>query len=314
MLRQKMGPDGKPLLDDKGQLIMEDDGQGSGGTGTPPVPEGAKDKEGKPLTQEAFDALFKKYKETEERLNRSEKEKVDLIATKKHITQPPPINTEVEFGPQEDGSYVFPQTKDEWEDLFDEDPVLATDLRNEYHRQLGDRNKTLGDSQKKSALKVAEKLPDMYKKDTEGKVLLDSEGHPVPDTESETYKLFAKVAMESGTDPYTKRPIILAAADGPYMVALQVMEKLGQNREDELKRKSKEEMEKAEKDRENKVKAGQTAPKGHQPPPKTKSEVKFNSQAERQAAEVAVSKGSFASLEEYCAIRDNKEIPYNRGV
>ena len=289
MLVEKIGADGKPELDANGKPIMVDDG---------------KVKEEKPLTQDAFDREYRLRKEAEEKLAKSEKEKVDLVER----TKPPvseDISTEKKYGFKPDGSIIFPQTEEEWDDLAIERPTLHTDLRNTWYQQRNQQSEKF----KQSAVKVAtEILPDMYKKDANGNVLKTAQGHPVPDETSELYKRYAEIADSIG-------PVLFNSPAGPELVALKLQRVIEEEKGNSLQKQAEIEMSEAEKKRQIRVKDGQTAPPGATPPPAKKYDVKFNSEYERKAAEEKVARGIYSSLEDYCKTRDGVNvIPYNRGV
>ncbi len=279
------------------------------------------------VTQEAIDRIWKQLKETEEKsdveikklvdqLQMSEEGKVELVERIKALETPPAAPGAEEpktYGSQADGSTVYPQTEEEWDDLIAERPAFGTDLRTQYKTEVGGRAKEIQGAQLTSALKVAnELLPDMYKKDAEGKTLLDKGGHPVPDDKSELFKIYCQVASEEGVDGQGN-PVIFSTKNGPELIALKVKASLGTDRETELKKKAEDERLAAEGKRNQVVKDGKTAPPGHEPPPLAKVEVTFGTDYERQHAEKKVASGVYKNLEEYCRIRDNKAVPYGRG-
>jgi len=142
----------------------------------------------------------------------------------------------------------------------------------------------------------------MYKKDSEGKLLLDKNGHPVQDETSDVYKVFCQIASEEGTDG-KGNPVIFFTKNGPELIALKVKQVLGTERETELKNKAEQERIALEKKREQAVKDGKIAPPGHEPSPTAKVEVTFTSDYEKQRAEQKVAQGVYKDLEDYCRTR-----------
>ena len=278
----------------------------------------------KQVSQEAIDRIWKQMKESEEKseelatqLKESEEGKVDLVERIKKLETPegeettePPAET---YGVQSNGQWAFPQTEEEWDTLIAERPTFGMDLRNKYSEIVGGQTKKIQNAQLKSALKVAnEILPDMYKKDNEGKVLLDKNGHPVQDEKSETFKIYCQIAAEEGVNEYGQ-PVIFSTKNGPELIALKTKQVLGTEREVELKKKAEAEKSDIEKKRTKQVQDGLVSPPGQEPPITTKAEVKFGSDYEKERAEQKVVQGVYKSLEEYCQIRDNKSVPYGRG-
>lgn len=286
---------------------------------TPPAVTPPDDGSKGPVNQEAIDRIFKKQKETEEALERSEREKVDLVGRVKSLEEagkppapaatPPPPGTKTKYGFKPDGSVVYPATQEEWEDLYDDNPLLATDLRVALNTRQG---KTVN-AQLESIDKVAKGHPEMFKKDEQGNILKDARGIPVPDIANPKYKRYCEIAAESGVDA-AGSPVVMGLPDGPEIVALKLEKELYKGKEAELTKKAKEEADAAELARKEKVKAGGTAPPGGAPPaaPK-KTEVTFNSASEKAVAEEKVASGKYTDLEEYCRVRDSKEVAYGRG-
>ncbi|MEA2013746.1 MAG: hypothetical protein U9N38_00315 [Thermodesulfobacteriota bacterium] len=281
----------------------------------------------KEVSQEAIDRIWKTMKDNEEKsdkeikdlqdqLKTSEEGKVDLVDRIKGLEAPPPKDGEeriVAYGQQKNGTFVYPQTEAEWDNLISERPSFGSDLRAQYKKDVGGRAEAIATAQKQSALNVAKTiLPDMYKKDSEGKLELDINGRPVPDESGNLYKIFCQVAAEEGVDAQGN-PIIFATKNGPELIALKVKQVLGTDRETELKKKAEDEKAAAEAQRDQRIKDGKTAPPGHSAPAITKAEVKFSSDYEKETAERKVAAGVYKSLEEYCSIRDDKVIPYGRG-
>lgn len=284
-----------------------------------------------PVNQEAIDRIWKEMKEGKEKsakemqdvvdkLQISEEQKVDLVDRIKALedskVKPAEIiddGEEKHFGMQANGTILYPETEEDWDNLIIERPTFGTDLRNKYNEDVGGRKKKIKQSQLDSALKVAnEILPDMYKKDAEGKLVIDKNGHPVPDEKSDTYKVYCQIAAEEGVDG-NGRPVIFATKNGPELIALKVKQVQGTERETVLKQKADNEAKEKEKIRQQQIKDGKLGGPGHQPPPKKVAEIKFSSDFEKQRAEAKVAQGLYKSLQQYCDVRDNAAVPYGRG-
>jgi len=112
------------------------------------VPDKPKE-EGKPkdVSQEAINRVWFMYKtveekaekdkkEFEEKLKASEENVVNLVGRVKKLEGGAPPAS-VSAGEKKygfiDGKWNFPTTKEEWDDLHDEDPIIATDLRQQYN-------------------------------------------------------------------------------------------------------------------------------------------------------------------------------------
>lgn len=243
--------------------------------------------------------LIDKAKVLEDKLKKSEAEKVRLVGTQRPII--PPVGQSV----REKYANRFPQTEEEWSEVADEDPVLAMDLRIEYKNS----QQSSIDKLRNSAKKVQDKHSDMYEKDASGNFVQitfpDGSTGPKIDENSPKGKVWMKLA---GRDPR-----ILEIENGPEIVMKAMEAELRGEEEakvkEELEKKGKEAEEKRQKD----VDAGAVASGGSTPPAPPKKELKFNSEEEKASAEKAVASGKFKSLEEYCEVRDNQDIPYGRG-
>ena len=256
-------------------------------------------KAGKPVTQEAIDAIYKKLKETEEKLTKSEQEKVGLVTRVVALEtggKPKGTQTLKDIYNEEN----MPQTEEDWDELIAQYPTYGTDLRRKYQ----DGEKSFRDAQSNSAKRLRDKHPDMFMKDKDGNFIFNERGI-VFNPESEKAKVFQEIA--------NKDPRILEIADGPEMVMALMEKRLQGQEEGALKEKIEQEKDVKEKQRQADIKAGRVADGGSPPPAKPAVEVKFNSEAEKQAAERAVASGKVKDLATYCAIRDNKDVAYGRG-
>jgi hypothetical protein len=141
-------------------------------------------------------------------------------------------------------------------------------------------------------------------KDKDGNFMYNEKGI-IFNPDSEKARIFQEIA--------NRDPRILDIADGPEMVMAAMETRLKGKEEGALKEKIDKEKEEKEKLRQADIKAGGTISGGAPPPVKPAAEVKFNSDAEKQAAERVVASGKVKDLATYCAIRDSKEVSFGRG-
>ena len=269
-------------------------------------------KKGKPVTQEAIDRIFGKLKETEEKLVRSEKDKVGLVGRisdlEKRISPVAPALAGDGSLKSKFSEKNYPKTEEEWDDLIADHPTYGTDLRNTYvsSRQKG------ADVQDQSRKKVEQDHPDMFQRDANGNFIIDTEGVPQIDLTTKKGKIFKEIAEAGGIDadgiPHTWK-----ALNGPTLIMTATLARLGQEDEGKVKDELKKKKEKEEKDRLAAAGNANVITGGAPPPPPPKAEVKFNSASEKQLAEDQVKAGKYKDLQEYCNTRDNKTIGYGRG-
>lgn len=300
----------------KGIMLTEGEGGGEGG-GKEEEKKGAKG----PLTQEAFDQLYKEMKTATETLDKaniqlgnSEKSNVALVTRIKTLEDKggeytPPAGAPPVGGKQAAGGTLrdvyneknFPKTEEEWDDLIADFPTYGTDLRKKYL----DGSNSRQTRQLASAKRVQEKHPEMFQRNADGSIKMDEKGFPVPDLENAKTKLFIEIAEED--------PNILSVATGPELVMASVEQRMGGKKEEDVKA-DLEKKKREEEERLGRVKAGGTGSGGSGAPPKKEAgSATFNSDAEKDAAETAVASGKYKTLEDYCATRDGREVPYRRG-
>lgn len=236
------------------------------------------------ITQERTDQMFRE--------NRELKEKVTQFENLRLETTPQPL-------PDEDfGEYSYrkmPKTKEEWDNLAIEDPILCQDLRSHYNRLKETEKDSFLSAQANSRKVVQVEHSDMYlqeldengnpKRDDKGNIILKLDPYskePIFNPDSEKGKLWI--------EEYSKDPGIEKLKDAPEIL----MGKM----ERRLRERGKKMVE------ENKVepKQNQVAPEGVTPPKPEK--LSFSSDSERAHAEKAVARGTYRNLEEYCKLRD----------
>jgi hypothetical protein len=263
------------------------------------------------LTQPRMDQAIREGREAREKLAAAEKEKENFKAELENMKKGAPAPG---FDPNKPFSREnLPQTDEQWDQLFIEDPKLATDLRVERATMEKDNRERQTKHQtefvkvrRESAKDLWDRHPDMYvpEVDAEGKAKLDEKGKPVlkidPNTggpilnlESEKGKLFVEVYSDDqqGYD---------SAKTGPRLAMLEMERRL---------------VEKGK----QKLAAGDGQPAGSAAtppdqrgvmpggvPPPTSGKVSFASDEEKQHAERAVQRGIYKDLGEYCLLRDGK--------
>jgi len=299
MVDEKKPEEQKPVLSDEKKQELKD-------KATEQEKSAAK-KEGREVSQEVIDRIYGKLKETEERLSRSERDKVGLVGRVRDLERK---NKDAEPGSLKEKYNMrnYPTSEEEWEELYNESPMYATDLRFAYQqsRQKGQ------DEQNKSREKLLKEHPDMYVRDSGGNMVMDDEGYPQLDMSTEKAKIFCEEAQKSGYDS-DGIPFIMKAINGPEMVMAATMARLRTKEEAKVK----EELDKKKKDEESKRQQGAknagVASGGTGAPAAPAQKVSFTSDFEKEQAEKEVSAGKYKDLEEYCRIRDNKVVAYGRG-
>ena len=254
------------------------------------------------LTQPRMDAAIREARETKERLAAFEAREKNLLTEIEKLKQP-----SVQQLPEgeEYGRGRYPQTEEEWNDLFLERPTFANDLRNMYFNEQQSVQNEFITVRTDSAKKVQQEHPDMYlhELDETGKVKLDGQGKPIlkidPVTKaplfndsSEKGKLWIDIWNEDpkGWSALKNAPsLMMAEMERRLRIKGATMVNQGQN---------------------NLVNEDPTAiaPRGVTPP--MASSLKFESVEEKTLAERAVSRGTYKSLEEYCKWRDSKNYGY----
>lgn len=212
----------------------------------------------------------------------------------------------------------MPQTDEQWEQLWLENPNQAADLRhfkNEQDRQFHDQQtqaqKEFINARRSSVQTLAERHPDMYvperdadgnvKVDDKGKVVLKinpSTGLPIPDLESPKFRVFDRVYNEDAAG-YN------GSKHGPRLAMLEMERVLQEEGNKQIQA--------------GQQGAGQSGQNSGTPPdqrgsmpsgvtPPVTAKVSFKSDEERQYAERGVQRQVYKSLEEYCALRDGKPL------
>lgn len=254
------------------------------------------------LTQTRMDTIFRQNKEHEEKLKASEERERNLLAEVNALKQPKqPVQPAEEPGY---GNGKYPQTEEEWNDLFLERPTFANDLRNEFLTKKRTVVTDFENTRSTARKTVQKEHSDMYlpeldetgqpKKDKEGKIILKVDqniGEPIFNPESEKGKLWIQIFNEDpqGWNSLKNAPQLMMAemerrlrVKGANMVN-------GQNNSTETESTSV-------------ITPGVT-------PPKTVS-LSFTSDEEKAHAEKAVGRGVYKNLEEYVKERDTPNKGY----
>lgn len=255
------------------------------------------------LTQANTDAIFRQKREAEEQLARERAEKQNLQAELDRYRKPPVV--EVADQPKIYGPGNYPQTEEEWNDLFLEKPILATDLRNQYLNTINVQQSEFVNTRKKSVETLISEHPDMYHYEVDGetgKAKLDAGGKPIvakdPKTglyafnpDSEKGKLWVEIFNE---DPQGWAQL----KNAPELMMAQMERRLRVNGARVVNGQNKS----IEQDQSGVLGEGVPAPRA--------SSLKFASDEEKAHAQGAVSRGTYKSLDEYVQLRDKGNTGY----
>jgi len=254
------------------------------------------------LSQQNVDKIYREKKELEERAAALEAQKNNLsVELEKYKNKAPKEEPVEEVADLPYSINNLPETKEQWEDLFIENPVLATDLRTQYNNLQIQQASSFEEAQAKARRTVQAEHPDMYlaeldesgkpRKDEKGNLVLkkDLSGEPIYNPHSEKGKLWLQI--------YNENPNIAELPNAPELM-MAAMER-------RLRSKGEEIVQTANEAREQQIREGQVVPEGVAPPAKV--DVTFKDEDERAHAQKQVNRGVYANLEEYVTIRDSKE-------
>lgn len=266
----------------------------------------------KKLTQERFDTTFRQNKELEEKLRIADEQKRNYeleLSKYKPREEPAPEPGSPQYGPGQ-----YPKTEEEWNDLFLERPVFATDLRNAFTTEQANYSNEYVATWNRSIETVAAEHPEMYlpEMDAEGKPKLDENGKIVlkrePGTnnfffnyDTPTSKLWCEIVSEgevikkhSGMNPYKDY------ANSPTLLMAEMERRLRMKGRNMI---NNEQSSSVNQDESSLGAPGVT-------PPKT-GPVKFASEEQRKDAEKRIKDGIYKSTEEYMYWQN---VPENHGV
>ena len=265
------------------------------------------------LTQHNFDKMFREKKELEERYTTVETQRNNLTVELERYKVPvytPPI--EVTPNSKNYSFSNLPKTKQDWEDLMIEDPVLGTDLRTHYNNQQNQNQQSKVQNQRRfeeaqtaSRRTVQAEHPDMYlaeldatgqpKKDDKGNVVLKvnpATGEPEFNPESEKGKLWNSI--------FNENPDIAFNSKAPELM-MATMER-------KLRMKGQTMVDQTAAARQQAVAEGQVIHSGVTPPKTVK--VEFSSEEEKIHAQNMIAKGVYPTLEDYVRNRDSKDTGF----
>lgn len=238
------------------------------------------------LTQVNIDRLFRQNKEYEEKLRELETQ-APVIP---HIPQPTIVDPTGKYS-----IHNLPKSQEEWENLYAENPILFSDLRNYYTQSTTAVQTEFQRAQADARRRVQAEHPDMYLHELEadGKSKLDSSGKPVLKRDAVSGEPIFNPDSEKGklwVEEYNRDPNIANLKDGPELLALRV--------ERRLKAKGlKMVNEQAEAERRKAAEAAQVITDGVTPPPSIVH--KFSSDRERIHVEGAIRRGVYKSIDDY---------------
>lgn len=257
------------------------------------------------LTQSRMDQVVRESRETKEKLTAAEQEKKNLLAEVEKLKQPvQPPQQPVAPLPEDEkyGRGKYPQSEEEWNDLFLERPTFANDLRNVYLNDVQTAQNYYVEERTKAAKTLVQEHADMYvaeleadgtiKKDSQGKPVLKIDpgtNWPIFNPNSEKGKLWNEVwEEEERSAKFGNRPnAFTISGKGPLLMMAEMERRLrmkgatmvnqGQNNSTDSNE-------------------GAIAPRGVTPPSSTPMNL---SESEKNEANLAVSRGTYKSVEEW---------------
>lgn len=248
-----------------------------------------------------------KIKIISDKLSEAEKEKVFILSKVKALEMKvnPPARREDE---EETLSSKYneanpPQTNDEWNSLFDENPTFASDLRQRLHRVAEEHQSTI----QSCVEELKKKHPDIYVRDSQGNFILDSRGNVQFDATSEKGKLFNELA---GQDPN-----ILRIKNGPRIVMEAMENRLKGMEASKVQAELEAKKKKEEEDRQARVAAGGVASGGSNSPQIRDEDIKveYNSIEEKEWVSQGIKLGRYKDEKDYMKTKQSATIGYGRG-
>ena len=253
------------------------------------------------LTQSRMDTIFRQNKEYKEKMTEIEQNNKNLSLELQKYKESP----QEESPPTEKyGSGRYPITDDEWNDLFLERPVFATDLRNEFLRNKDRYQQEFEIVREQGAKLVYEEHPDMFVQELDegGKVKVDGQGKPILKIDPNTGNPYFKSDTEKGQlwlqiynedkqnwDNNKNTPrLILAEMERRLRIKGANMVKGQKNITDNDE--------------------SATAPAGVQP--LKVSSAKFHSEEEKVRARQAIARGVYKNEKEFLEWRDSNQTGY----
>jgi len=269
------------------------------------------------LTQSNIDNLYRQNKELTETntgLNNQANnltQELEIYKLNQQTVEAPAVPTTpkaVEGNEHGYSQFNLPQGDKAWDEFFEENPRLATDLRTYQNQSISDRNKDFAQVQYKSKKVVQAEHPDMYlyeleangqpKRDESGKAVLKlgTDGEPIFNPVSEKGKLWDAI--------YNENPDIRFQPDAPELMMTKM--------ERRLKMKGAATVENAqEQERQKQVEEGQVVTDGVPPP--VKSSGTFASDEERARVQAAIGRGVYKNEQDYFNERDNPTMIQEEG-
>ena len=250
------------------------------------------------LTQTRMDTIFRQNKEYQEKLAELDTNNKNLSLELQRYKQPvvPPVQEGEKYGP---GRY--PVTEEEWNDLFLEKPVFATDLRSDYLKNRDKYQNDFETAREEGAKLVYQEHPDMFiqELDDTGKAKVDGQGKSILKIDPNTGNPYFKTDSEKGKlwlQIYNEDPRTWDSNKNPPRLILAEMERRLRIKGANMVQGQK-----------NLTDDGQSAvaPEGV-PPPKASSG-KFKSDEERAHFEKAKLRGVYKDEEDFFKWRDSGE-------
>ena len=239
-----------------------------------------------------FEHLVQVYKSSGYSLKEGRESK-RLLLSKQKAGDPPLAST----------SYMV---QEDWDELMSESPTYGSDLRDKFKKATGDRSQQYN----KSIQTLIDKHPDMYIRDTEGKVIKyktdakgyvmldgkpvqDPNGRPMVNMETEKAKIFVEIAGEDHA--------ILSSVKAPLIIMEATENRLRIKKDKDVAKQIEEEGKEKETKREKKVDAAALATGGtHQPLPKEDEVViKYENDQEKAHVLKQIKNGFYKTEKEY---------------
>lgn len=273
------------------------------------------------LTQPRMDQAVREARTSNERLTATEQRYTNLeteFKTFKDGQQPPQQPPAEPAGDKPFSRENLPNSDEQWDNLFIENPTLATDLR--WHKNQQDTDQTnnrntelevFTKERRKHAEVLFDRHTEMYvqENNSDGTPRVDEHGKPVLKIDPNTKGPIFDANSEKGKlwiEVYNEDPQGYDGSKmGPRLAMLEMERRLKERGEAQVNQGSQENQ------------PGQsggpapdnqgTLPGGVPPPVKNSVKVSFKTDEEKTHAERAVQRGIYKDLQEYCSIRDGKQ-------
>lgn len=259
------------------------------------------------LTKKNYDSLYRQNKEKDEKLTTLENQNNNLSVELDKYKTYNPSDVPTDDPPPDDGVKKpysienLPKDDQEWEELFIDNPVLASDLRSQFNNSKITTANNFEEARATSQRVVQGEHPDMYLAE------LDNKGQPIKDDKDNII-----LKKDANGDPifnpysvkgkvwdsiYNEDPTIVNSAKAPETL-MALMER-------QLRIKGEKVVNDAQENREKILEDGQVVHTGVTPPVDT-TDLKFADENEKVRAQKMVDRKVYKDLTEYCKVRDEE--------